>query len=120
MLKDYIDLLLSRVVYDFEQADDIRVSSLFEDGNFALNLVLVTGVLAQTATLGVTVDDLDGDVLPSVQVLPELDLTMHTASKLIDDLVLIDELATRDGVVGHVGDVALLRCLSVGMVKPRA
>ena len=120
MLENYIYLFLSRVVNNLKQADDVGVAGLLENGNLAFDLVFVTCVLAQASTFGVAIHNLDGHVLSGVQVLAKLDLAMHAAPKLIDYLILVDDFAARNRVVGHVCNVALLGSLSVGMMKPGA
>jgi hypothetical protein len=120
MLEDYVDLFLSRIVNDLEQADDVGVPGLLENGNLAFDLVFVTCVLAQASTFGVAIYNLDGHVLSRVQVLAELDLAMHAAPELVDYLILVDDFAARNRVVGHVCNVALFGSLSVSMMKPGA
>ncbi len=44
---------------------------------------------------------------------------MDSSAELVDDLVLVDQLAARGGVGLDIGDVCFLGRLPVGVVEPR-
>src|SRR4051812_202933 len=96
------------------------MTGLLQDGDLAFDLVLMTAALAQSSTLGEAIDNFDSHIVPFVEFLPKLHLAVHASPKLIDNFVLIDNLASGDGVGLHVGNVGLLGGLPVHMVQPRA
>ena len=66
----------------------------------------MAGVFAQSLPLRVSLNDLDGDEVTFRKYPAKFDFAVDTATELIDDFVLIDDLAAGDWVVVDVGDVS--------------
>lgn len=107
VFQDHVDLLELGVVDDLQEADDVGMSNLLEDGDLPFRLVLGRhGDPAQLALLGEALYDLDGYIIARLETPGQFDLAMHAATDLVDDLVLVDQLAPADLIeidVGFVG-----------------
>lgn len=100
ILKDHIYLLELWVIDDFEQADNIRMSYLLQDCNLSFGLALGSDSdLAQSTFLGEPLYDLDRHNVARLKTTGSLDFAKYPSTNLIDDLVLIDELAACDEVL---------------------
>lgn len=107
MLQDHIYLLQFWIIDNLEQPNDVGVSDLLEDGNFSLCLALGRHCYpSQPALLGKALDDLDRDKVASLQAPGQFDLAMYTSAYLVDDLILIDQLASSDEILLNLGLVS--------------
>jgi hypothetical protein len=119
VLKYDVNLLTARVIYNFKQAYNVGVTSFLQDGNFLLDLVFMTCIFTQPTALRIAIDDLDSDRGTSLEILAELDFSVYATPELVNDLVLVDDLAARDWVEIDISYVRLLRCLPLGKVQVR-
>lgn len=71
-----------------------------QDSNLALGFVLWgDGDPSQSTFLGKPLYDLDGNIVTSLEATSEFDLSMDPSANLIDNLVLIDQLAARNEIL---------------------
>ncbi|KAI7002034.1 hypothetical protein KC359_g51 [Hortaea werneckii] len=100
---------------------NVRMSSLLQNGNLLLHLVLRSrDKLPELPSLRVPLDNLDGNVrIVRLQITTELDFTMRAATELVYDFIVVDQLSARNRVDVHIGYVGLLRRLSVGEMQER-
>lgn len=92
MLENHVDLLELGIVNHLEQGDNVGVPDFFENGNLLLGLVLGRHGRdsSKAAFFGEARYDFDGDVVGGLYVAGQLDLAMHAAANLFDNLVLVD------------------------------
>ena len=100
-----VDLHDGGIIDDLQQGHDVGVDGLLQDGHLLLDLVLGITQLPEASALGVSRDDLDGDLVALVQIPTELDLAVHATAQFVDDLILIEEFPTGDGIDVFVGDM---------------
>jgi len=72
---------------------------------------------AKPRTFRVSLNDFDGNELACFEIAAKLDLAVHASTELIDDLVLVYELPTRDGISVDFGEVCLFRHLALSEMK---
>jgi hypothetical protein len=105
-LQHHVDLLQFGVIDDFEEADDIGMSDLLENGNLSLGLILWgDGDSSKSALLGEALHDLDSHILSCLETPRQFDLAMNASAYLVDDLVLIYQFATGEGILFDLGFV---------------
>src|SRR2546423_768217 len=109
MLQHNVYLLSFGIIDDLEKTNDIGVSCFLENGNFLLDLVFVATILAQSTSLGVPFDDLDGNELARLNVTAKLDFAVYASTKFVDHLVLVDEFSSGDRVHIHISNVSSAR-----------
>ena len=84
------------------------MSDFLEDGDFPLGLLEgrhVLGNPAESAFSGEAGNNFYGDILADIEVASQLHLAMNTAANLLDDLVVVDNLAASGEVSIDVGDM---------------
>lgn len=96
------------------------MACFLQDGNLLLDFIFRVAQFTQPSSLRITLDDLDSDmVVCSFEISAEFDFSVCTASELVNNFVVINKFASRDGIHIDIGNVCLLRCLSVCEVEER-
>lgn len=100
MFQHHVDLLQFGIVDDFQQADDVGVTDLLENGDLPLCLVFGrNGDSPKLALLGEALYDLDRNIVACLETSCQFDLAMDASAYFFDDLVLVYQLATGNKVL---------------------
>lgn len=108
MLETQVDLFIVRVIDDFEEGHDVRMPDLFQNGNFPLRLLERRHILcdpSESTLLGEARDNLDCHVLAIVEIAGQLDFAVSTSSNFVENLVVINDLASSGVVSVDVGNM---------------
>lgn len=121
--QDQIHFLARWVVDNFDQPDNVRVPAFLQDGDFALDLLLLTAFLLTDLSEPrprIPFDDLDrNEFVVSKEVPTEFNLTVDASTDLVDDFVRVYGLAAGYRIEVDVEKMGFLNRLSMGRVEER-
>lgn len=108
------------VINNFKKCDDVRMPCFLQDSNLLLDFIFRVAQFTQPSSLRITLDDLDSYmVVRGFEISAKFDFSVCATSKFVDNFVVIDKFASRDGINIDIGNVCLLWCLAVCEMEER-